>query len=82
LSENVKWAIFPTGDEEIEFQAAKRLMSLFNNLEGFIYFKEDQDPQIIVKALEDVLSEYKKRVKDKLATAAEKEGYELHLGIE
>jgi hypothetical protein len=82
ISERIKWAIFPTGEEEIEFQAAKQLMRLFDNLQGFIYFKEDQDPKVIVKALEDVLAEYKKRTKDKIATAAEEEGYKLHLGIE
>jgi hypothetical protein len=83
ISDRIKWAIFPTGDEEVEFQAAKQLMRLFDNLQGFIYFKEEQDPNVVIKALEDVLAEYKTRTtKDKIATAAAKEGYELHLGIE
>lgn len=81
ISSNLKWAIFPVGSEEIEFQAAKQLMHLFENLEGFIYFKEGQDPSVIVRALEDMLSQYKKSAKDKLVTATKKDGYTLTYGI-
>jgi hypothetical protein len=81
VSPHLKWAIFPVGAEEVEFQAAKRLMELFDNLEGFIYFKEGQDPKMVVRALEDMLAEYKARTKsDKIALAAEQHEYELHLG--
>lgn len=81
VSPNLKWAIFPMGDEEIEFETAKRLMTLFSNLEGFIYFKEGQDPEIVVKALKDMLYEYEKRTKkDEIALAADQNEYKLHLG--
>ena len=80
LSENLTWAIFPIGNKEIEFQAAKYLMNIFPHLEGFIYFKEDQDPEIVVQALEDVLEQYRGRNKDRLATAVAENNYQLNFG--
>lgn len=41
LSPNLVWAIFPVGDKEIEVQAVRALMGLFENIDVLVHAKED-----------------------------------------
>jgi len=80
LSENLKWAIFPVGTTEIEFQAVKSLMGMFTHLDAFVFFKDEQDPNKIIIALEKILADYKEKASHKLAAAAQESGFELVTG--
>lgn len=81
LTPNLKWAIFPTGNKDIELQAATHLMALFNNVTGFVYLKDPTaDHSKVIASLEELLADYKEKAGVELAAAAEENDYKLHIG--
>ena len=80
LSPNLTWAIFPVGDQEIEFKTAQHLLDMFTNLPGILYMKPGTDPADAITWAKAIQKHYEEKLQTKLATAADKSDFQLHLG--
>lgn len=80
VSPNLKWAIFPLGDPQLELQAAHKLLKMFENVSGILFTENDKTPEQIIEWAKSIQKQYEEKPEHDLVKAAEESGYVLHKG--
>ena len=81
LSPNLRWAIFPVGDPQLELSAATEVLKLFKSVSGILYTESGNTNEAIVAWAKAIQEKYEGKEETRLSKAAEEHGYMLHLGV-